>query len=159
MNTITIYRILALCFVLVLALVAGIVYYYRKTLNAKKVTAVIAALFAVVIVLFAVANWVPGKYAIKADDLQDYGSYILVQEVHYTGTGWVQAGNEDGYFSPEAYVDIDLINGDILPLMRMYNEDYANTFVCKVESKGKMKHAAFEEEIDSYEIVEWEPAK
>ena len=41
----------------------------------------------------------------------NYESYILVQEAHYTGTGWMQVGNENGYFLPEAYADINLING------------------------------------------------
>ncbi len=164
MDQSTIYRTLALC--LILALVAGIgVYYYCKThanepkkaLNARKVITVIAAFFTVVIVLFMIVNWIPEKFAIKGDDFKNYEPYILVQEVHYTGTGWAQVGNEEGYFLPDAYVDINLINGTILPQMYMYNEDYANTFLCKIEYKGKMKHHAFENEIDSYYIVEWYP--
>lgn len=39
----------------------------------------------------------------------------------------------------------------------MYNEDYVNTFLCIVEYKGKVKDNAFEDEIDSYYIVEWYP--
>ena len=35
-------------------------------------------------------------------------------------------------------------------MMEMYNEDYVNTFLCKVEYKGKVEHYAFEEQIDSY---------
>lgn len=45
----------------------------------------------------------------------------------------MQVGNESGYFLPEGYIDISLVNGTILPQMEMYNEDYANTFLCKVE--------------------------
>lgn len=81
----------------------------------------------------------------------------MVQEVHYTGTGWVQVGNESGYFLPEAYADIRLVNGNILPDMSMYNDDYVNTFLCIVEHKGKVYEAAFDDEIDSYYIVEWYP--
>lgn len=63
-------------------------------------------------------------------------------------------GNENGYFLPEEYIDINLANGTILPQMEMYNEDYANTFLCKVEYRGNMKHDAFENEIDSY-LPDW----
>lgn len=110
-----------------------------------------------VIGLFIKVNWIPGKYAVKESDFSRYEPYILVKEVHYTGTGWVQTGNEGGYFLPEEYVDINLTNGNVLPQMEMYHEDYANTFLCQVEYEGKIKHDAFEEEIDSYNIVEWYP--
>ena len=110
-----------------------------------------------IIGIFIKVNWVPGKYAVKESDFNQYEPYILVQEVHYTGTGWVQTGDEKGYFLPNEYIDIDLINGNVLPQMEMYNEDYVNTFLCKVEYVGKIKHDAFEEEIDSYNIVEWYP--
>lgn len=108
-------------------------------------------------VLFTVVNWVPKKYAIKEKDFKNYEPFILVKEVHYTGTGWVQVGNESGYFLPEGYIDISLVNGTILPQMEMYNEDYANTFLCKVEYKGKVRHDAFENQIESYYITEWYP--
>lgn len=114
-------------------------------------------LIILIIILFVAANWIPEKYAIRENELSNYEPYILVKEVHYTGTGWVQVGNENGYFSPETYADIDLVNGTILPQMEMYNEDYANTFLCKVEYKGKIEHDALEEQIDSYFIVEWYP--
>lgn len=122
-----------------------------------RITIIVLILIILVVGLFVIVNWIPDKYAIKEDDFNNYKSYILVQEVHYTGTGWIQIGNENGYFSPEAYIDINLINGNILPKMEMYNEDYANTFLCIVEHKGKMKHVAFENEIESYYIVEWYP--
>lgn len=107
--------------------------------------------------LFYKVNWVPGKYAVKANEFMNYKPYILIQEVHYTGTGWVQTGDENGDYPPEEYVDINLNNGNILPQMEMYNKDYANTFLCKAEYKGKIKHPAFEKEIDSYDVVEWYP--
>ena len=102
-------------------------------------------------------NWIPAKYAVKEDDFNHYAPYIIVQEVHYTGTFWVQVGDESGYFSSKAYLDIDLVNGDILPHMRMYNDDHVNKFLCKVEYVGKIEHPAYADEIDSYYIVEWYP--
>lgn len=106
---------------------------------------------------FFMTHWIPEKYAVKESDFQNYDPYILVQEVHYTGTGWVQVGDETGYFLPEAYIDINLVNGNVLPQMDLYQKDYVNTFLCKVENKGKIKHDAFENEITSYDIVEWYP--
>lgn len=110
-----------------------------------------------VIGIFIKANWIPGKYAVKEGDFDQYKPYILVREVHYTGTGWIQTGNENGFFLQEEYADIDLVNGSVLPQMDMYNDEYANIFLCKTEYKGKIKHVAFEDEIDSYYIVEWYP--
>lgn len=122
-----------------------------------RVTIIALTLIILAIALFITVNWIPGRYAIKESDFKNYEPYILVQEVHYTGTGWVQTGDENGYFLPEAYVDIDLSNGSILPQMEMCNEDYVNTFLCKVEHREKIKHVAFENEIDSFYIVEWYP--
>lgn len=49
----------------------------------------IMGVMAGIIGLFIKVNWVPGKYAVKESDFSQYEPYILVQEVHYTGTGWV----------------------------------------------------------------------
>lgn len=111
----------------------------------------------VLISIFIRLNWIPAKYAIKEDEFNMYSPYILVQEVHYTGTGWTQVGNENGYFSSGDYVDVDLVNGNELPQMEMYNSDYANIFLCKVEYRGKVDHDAYDKEIDSYYINEWHP--
>lgn len=107
--------------------------------------------------IFIKANWIPGKYAVKEGDFDRYKPYILVQEVHYTGSGWVQTGDESGFFPQEEYADIDLVNGSVLPQMDIYDEEYANIYLCEIEYKGKTKHAAFEDEIDSYYIVDWHP--
>lgn len=125
----------------------------------KKMRVVIIAFIIIVliIILLAVVNWIPGKYAVKENEFINYEPFILVKEVHYTGTGWIQVGDESGFFSPETYLDINLVNGTILPQMEMYNEDYANTFLCKIEYKGRVKHDAFENNINSYYIVEWYP--
>lgn len=59
---------------------------------------VMALVMAGLIGLFIKVNWVPGKYTVKESDFSQYEPYILVQEVHYTGTGWVQTGDENGRF-------------------------------------------------------------
>lgn len=107
--------------------------------------------------LFIRSYWSPGKYALKEEDFDNFTPYIIVQEAHYTGTGWVLVGDESGYFSSEDYLDIDFVNRDVLPLMRMYDDDHVNRFLCRVEYLGKKKHVAFEDEIDYYNIVEWYP--
>lgn len=126
----------------------------------KKIKTVLIILIMIIVLfggLFLKTNWTPGKYAIMEEEFADYRPYILVREVHYTGTGWVQTGDENGGYKSEEYVDVAIDNGDILPQMEMYNEEYANTFLCKVEYRGKIRHEAFEGEIDSYHIVEWYP--
>lgn len=79
----------------------------------------IMGVMAGIIGLFIKVNWVPGKYAVKESDFSQYEPYILVQEVHYTGTGWVQTGNEKGVFLTDEYIDINLTNGKILPQMEI----------------------------------------
>lgn len=128
----------------------------------KRKKMLIGLLIAITMIVLSVgaflrANWIPGKYAIRESEFVDYGPFILVREVHYTGTGWVQTGDENGCYLPERFVDISLDNGNVLPQMEMYDKDYANTFLCKVEYRGKVKHDAFEKDIDSYHIVEWYP--
>lgn len=122
-----------------------------------KVAIIVLVIITLIIVWFVVTNWIPEKYAVKENEFKDYEPFILVKEVHYTGTGWILVGDESGLFSPETYLDIDLVNETILPQMDMYNEDYANTFLCKIEYRGKVMHDAFERQIDSYYIVEWYP--
>lgn len=126
----------------------------------KKIRIIIIAavlIMAGILGIFIKANWIPGKYAVKEGDFDRYKPYILVQEVHYTGSGWVQTGDESGFFPQEEYADIDLVNGSVLPQMDIYDEEYANIYLCEIEYKGKTKHAAFEDEIDSYYIVDWHP--
>lgn len=126
----------------------------------KKRILIVLSVTSVVLIsakLYTVFFWIPAKYAIKKGDFVHYEPYIIVQEVHYTGTFWAQVGDESGYFSSGAYLDIDLVNGDILPQMIMYNEDRVNRFLCKVEYKGKIQHPAYADEIDSYYVVEWYP--
>lgn len=111
----------------------------------------------VFLVLWVIPHWIPGKFAVKEQDFADHAPYIIVQESYYIGTGWEQVGDESGYYPSEDYFDIDIVNYDVLPIMGMYHDDYVNKFICKVEYKGKVEHWAFEDEIDSYYIVEWYP--
>lgn len=106
---------------------------------------------------FLKVNWIPAKYALEENEFMNYKPYILIQEVHYTGTGWAQVGDENGYYLSDSYIDVNLSNGNILPQMEMYNADYVNTFLCKVEYEGKIEHKAFEKKVDSYHVVEWYP--
>lgn len=123
----------------------------------KTGTIILSSIIVLISGLFFKINWTPAKYAIRENEFINYKPYILIQEAHYTGTGWVQVGDENGYYLSNAYIDVNLSNGHILPQMDMYNKDYANTFLCKVEYKGKIKHDAFEKEVDSYYVVEWHP--
>lgn len=128
---------------------------FKRLINKRRIFIFIVLL--VIIGVFIRLNWIPGKYAIKEEEYNAYSPYILVQEVHYTGTGWTQVGDENGYFSSGDYIDVELVNGNVLPQMEMYNSDYANVFLCKVEYKGEVWHGAFDKEIASYYINEWYP--
>ena len=124
--------------------------------------AFIAAAAVIFTALMLIFYWfplygIPGKAAIKESDFNSYEPYIIVREVHYSGGIWVQAGDENGYFAEEDYIDIDLANRSILPSMFMYDEDYVNQFLCKVEYRGKVENDMLGQEVDSYEVVEWYP--
>lgn len=103
-----------------------------------------------------VMSWVyPVKYAIEEKDFSDYPEYILVREVHYTGTGWSMIGDAEGYLPGEEVVDV-ILEGEKLPEAVTPTENY-NTFLCIAEYKGKKEHAAFDEKLDCYAIKEWYP--
>ena len=133
----------------------------EKTKKRRDVlTFIILALAGILLVaagLFIKSYWSPGKYAVNEEDFDSFTPYIIVQEVHYTGTGWGLVGDESGYFSSEDYLDIDFVNGEVLPLMSIYDDEHVNRFLCRVEYLGKEKHVVFEDEIDYYNIVEWYP--
>lgn len=97
----------------------------------------------------------PVKYALKEAEFNNYSDYILVKEVHYTGTGWIIAGDENGYFSDSSIVDI-VLEGEKLPEANTPAERY-NTFLCIVEYRGKIEHIAYEEKLDCYMIKNWYP--
>ena len=122
----------------------------RKT---KIISGVIFVLAAIMIIL---TSWIhPVKYAIHEEDFSDYSEYILVREVHYTGTGWSMVGDTGGYFPSEEVVDV-ILEGEKLPEAYAPTESY-NTFLCIAEYQGKKKHEWFEEEFDCYVIKDWYP--
>ena len=41
--------------------------------------------------------------------------------------------------------------------MFMYDPDYVNKFLCKVEYRGKVENDMLVQEVNSYEVVEWYP--
>ena len=97
----------------------------------------------------------PVKYALKDEEFASYSDFILVREVHYTGTGWSMVGDEQGYFQEHEIRDIYLEGENVLPIAEM--PENFTTFLCVVEYKGLIEHAAFTEGIESYEIKEWYP--
>lgn len=96
----------------------------------------------------------PIKYAVKEDEFNQYSNYILVREVHYTGTGWAMGGDETGYFADGQAKDI-VLSGKKLPGVKF--PEYYNTFLCVIDYQGFVDHEAFEEQIRSYEIIDWYP--
>lgn len=114
-------------------------------------TFVLAAIISSILML-----WIhPVKYAIEEKDFSNYSEYILVREVHYTGTGWSIVGDIGGYFPSEAVQDV-ILEGERLPEADTPAERY-NTFLCVAEYKGKAEHTAFEEKLDCYVIKDWYP--
>ena len=98
--------------------------------------------------------WTPVKMAVKEEEFKNYGNVILVKEMHYTGTGWAQVGDKNGFFSKEEVKDIQVL-GNEPPFSRMYQ--YVNVFLCEVEYEGKMEYKPLREIVDTYTIIEWYP--
>ena len=139
---------------LMILLVAAIVFVRLwKSKGLKSIFFLIIFLLIIRIVSFTFGNR-PIKYAIKEDEFSQYSNYILVQEVHYTGTGWTMVGDETGYF-PNGQVKDIVLSGEKLPEAEM--PDNYNTFLCIVEYQGLVDHGAFEGQVDSYEIIDWYP--
>ena len=126
---------------------------------AKKNVIFVSVIFLFVIcILMAciLTSWIhPVKYAIQEEDFSDYSEYILVREVHYTGTGWSMVGDTGGYFPSEEVVDV-ILEGEKLPEANAPVESY-NTFLCIAEYQGKKEHVALKEEFDCYVIKDWYP--
>jgi len=114
----------------------------------------ISALVLVMMVLFLVTHWIPSRYSISDEQFSEFGDYILVKEVFYTGTGWTQVGDNNGYYQINEIKEIAL-TGKKLPFSNMGRR--VNTFLCIVEYEGEIDHAAFTEPIDSYSVIEWHP--
>lgn len=97
----------------------------------------------------------PIKYALKEDEFDQYSNYILVREVHYTGTGWTIIGDENGYLPDDLIVDV-VLKGEKLPEAKAPADRY-NTFLCIVEYVGMTEHMAYAEQLRCYEVKEWYP--
>lgn len=125
----------------------------RRCMKTKIILGVIFVLVAIIIILM---SWLhPVKYAIQEENFSDYSEYILVREVHYTGTGWSMVGDTEGYFPSEEVVEV-ILEGEKLPEAYAPTEKY-NTFLCIAEYQGKKKLEWFEEEFDCYVIKNWYP--
>lgn len=111
--------------------------------------------FAMITIGISMAWISPVKYALKEEDFNKYTKYILIREVHYTGTGWSIVGDQSGYFSDAEVSDV-ILEGEKLPEAYEPAERY-NTFLCIVEYKGKENHMAFDEKLDCYIIKDWYP--
>ena len=116
---------------------------------------VLQIIFVIGIMKSFISNyWTPVKMAVKEEEFKNYGNVILVKEMHYTGTGWAQVGDENGFFSKKEVKDIQVL-GNRPPLSERYQ--CVNVFLCEVEYEGKKENEALGERFDTYTIVEWYP--
>lgn len=107
-----------------------------------------------IIIKFLYHYWIPVKFAVKEEQFKKYENIILVKEVHYTGTGWTQIGDETGYFIDKEIKDIHMI-GNLPPTAKMMQN--VNIFLCEVEYQGKLEFRPTGEVVDTYLITEWYP--
>lgn len=107
-----------------------------------------------IIIKFLYHYWIPVKFAVKEEQFKKYENIILVKEVHYTGTGWTQIGDETGYFNDKEIKDIHMI-GNLPPTAKMMQN--VNIFLCEVEYQGKLEFRPTGEVVDTYLITEWYP--
>lgn len=82
-----------------------------------------------IILKFLYHYWIPVKFAVKEEQFKKYENIILVKEVHYTGTGWTQIGDETGYFIDKEIKDIHMI-GNLPPTAKMMQN--VNIFCVKL---------------------------
>lgn len=107
-----------------------------------------------IILKFLYHYWIPVKFAVKEEQFKKYENIILVKEVHYTGTGWTQIGDETGYFIDKEIKDIHMI-GNLPPTAKMMQN--VNIFLCEAEYQGKLEFRPTGEVVDTYLITEWYP--
>lgn len=107
-----------------------------------------------IILKFLYHYWIPVKFAVKEEQFKKYENIILVKEVHYTGTGWTQIGDETGYFNEKEIKDIHMI-GNLPPTAKMMQN--VNIFLCEAEYQGKLEFRPTGEVVDTYLITEWYP--
>jgi len=104
--------------------------------------------------LFWHRYWIPEKHTVQIEELERDGHYILIKEAYHTGTGWEVVGDRNGYYEGKEKKDI-ILSGKKLPISEIGHN--INIFVCLVEYKGQKEHVAFEELIESYNVIEWYP--
>lgn len=145
--------IVNVCILFLILIEFFIIKSYKKKRKNMIVLMGINILFVIGFMVFYVSWNIPVKGTIKEEEFENYNEFILIREVHYTGTGWNMIGNENGFFSKEDIKDIELKGR--LPKAKM-PENY-NVFLCIVEYEGLIEHVAFEEKIECYKIREWLP--
>lgn len=138
---------------MILLVIAVLLVWLWKNKSKKSIIFLLVFLL-VMNTVFFIWNNRPVVYAIKEDEFNHYSNYILVQEVHYTGTGWIMVGDETGYLPGEQTKDI-VLKGKRLPEAQ-FPENF-NTFLCVIEYQGLVDHEVFEEQVKSYEVIDWYP--
>ena len=124
-------------------------------MKGKKIKMIIIISSSIILVaIFLARHWIPAKYSVKNNEFDRYKNYILVKETYHTGTKWEKIGDEKGFCEIANINDIKL-TGKRLPRSKVGHN--INIFLCIVEYRGRVKHAAFEEFVDSYEVKEWYP--
>lgn len=131
-----------------------LVYRFRKMKHTKLIISFVI-LIAAVWTAFALYWAFPVKYAVREEAFDHYEQFLLVREVHYTGTGWVIVGDENGYFQENQIADV-VLEGERLPGAHT-PADYYNTFLCVVKDMGSVEHEAFGGKLACYEVVDWYP--
>lgn len=131
-----------------------LVYHFRKMKHIKLIISLVI-FAATVLTAFALYWAFPVKYAVREEAFDRYEQFLLVREVHYTGTGWGIVGDESGYFQENQIADV-VLEGEKLPEAST-PVDYYNTFLCIVKDIGYVEHEAFEEKLACYEVVDWYP--
>ena len=99
---------------------------------------------------------IPGKHAVREKDVESYSDYIIVKEVHYTGTGWIKTSGAKQFHYDQGESDIEL-TGNLPPGFNPGMGTSINAFLCIVDYKGIVEHPAFSEGIQSYYVREWYP--
>lgn len=142
--------------IIIMIVTIVLIFRYFVPPQKRKATALALSGIAVLIILskFIYYYWMPVKYAVKEERFHQYTDCILIEETHYTGTGWRQVGDESGYFSEEEIKDVH-ITGSCPPYSEMMQS--VNVFLCEVNYEGKLEFTPTGEIVDTYTIIEWHP--
>lgn len=127
---------------------------YKKEKRRKIKLKLIGIILLLIFLRFLYYYWIPVKFSVKEDNFEEFENFILIREVHYTGTGWTQLGNENGYYKNEDIKDIHIV-GNLPPLSKMMQ--HVNIFLCEVEYQGEMEFKPSKEIVDTYFVKEWYP--